>query len=85
MAATIEIAGFFKFNPVARACCAGEAWDCWLRMSLSHRFEVERMKRTIDTANEADLRTIARLLLDAWNAQHEAVESMAKAGWLPQH
>jgi len=46
-----------------------------INMTVSQRFEVERMNRAIDaTADPAQLQTIAKQLLHAWQSQRAATD-----------
>lgn len=46
-----------------------------MELSLSQRFELERMKRTIDeTESVEELREIAKKLLEAWQSQKAATQ-----------
>jgi hypothetical protein len=53
--------------------------------NLARAFEHERLKRTIEEAQDPEtLRKLALLMLGAWTSQQAAVEQLMQQGWLPR-
>lgn len=50
-------------------------------LTISQRFELERMRRTIDeTSDVAELQKLAKMLLQAWQSQKAATGWMMRRG-----
>lgn len=57
--------------------------DCCSAVNLSRQFEQERARRTLlETTDPDQLRQIGLMLLAAWNAQQDTIETLMHQGWL---